>query len=270
MIYSTGLVNFLQQFGSLAQALINGTFEIFSGSAPATGDDAETGTKLVTVSLASGAVTKEVLATCLVALTGGASGNVSSITIGGYEVLGATVNYDTSLANTASLIVAQINRYSAESVLKCSASVSGTDITISAPPGTGTALNGKAVVVTSSTITTTINGGSADNMGEGAGGSTAGVAAVNGLKFGNVSAGKLAKGTSAWSGVIANTGVAGYFRIKGSITDAGGVSTTAIRLQGTCGTSGSGADYIMANTTLTATQTHTVDTWEHTLDKTQV
>lgn len=46
-----------------------------------------------------------------VTLTGGSSGNVSSITVNSIEVLGATITYSTSLAYTASLIADQINAY---------------------------------------------------------------------------------------------------------------------------------------------------------------
>ena len=87
---------------------------------------------------------------------------------------------------------------------------------------------------------------------------TAGVASVNGLTYGAIASGVLSK-SGVWSGVVSSGGTAGYFRICGSVVDAGSSSTTLVRIQGTCGVSG--ADYNMSSTTLTAAATHTVDTF---------
>ena len=59
-----------------------------------------------------GTLTANIAAFTTLTVTG-ASGSVTSITINGVEVLGATVAYDTSTSNTAALIVAQINAFSA-------------------------------------------------------------------------------------------------------------------------------------------------------------
>lgn len=254
--YSTYLRDRLLRDVSMQRALQGGVFRIYSGSAPATADAAVTGTLLDEVSLASGTWTPGTLATGIVNLTGGASGNVSSITVDGYEVLGATVTYATSLTVTAGLIAAQINSYQGPG-LKMTATSSGADVTISVLPGTGTTLNGKTIAVTSATITTTINGVSSTTVG--GAGATAGVASVNGLTFGATASGVLSK-SGIWSGVVASSGTAGYFRITGPQVDAGGATgTTQVRVQGTCGTSG--ADYNMSSTTLTALATHTIDTF---------
>ena len=78
------------------------------------------------------------------------------------------------------------------------------------------------------------------------------------LYFGLPASGAMSKSSDTWSGLIGTTGVAGYFRIVRP-DDDGTESTTQKRLQGTVSTSG--AELNMGNTTLTATQTHTVSTY---------
>jgi hypothetical protein len=85
----------------------------------------------------------------------------------------------------------------------------------------------------------------------------AGVAAVNGLVLGSIANAVLGKGSGVWSGVNSASGVATHFRLEGSIADAGALSTTHHRVQGTCGV-GSG-DYPLSSTTFTSGRTHTVD-----------
>ena len=80
---------------------------------------------------------------------------------------------------------------------------------------------------------------------------------ANGLNFGAVSEGTLAKETGeVWSGVAGNTGTAGWFRFYAN--DVGtGASTTAIRFDGSVATSG--AQLNMSNTTITTAGTTTID-----------
>lgn len=244
---STGLMDFLAQHGSYKKAFEGGKLKIYTGTQPASADSPMTGTLLCTVTLASGARTEEVCSCGTVELTGGASGNVSSIKVNDVEVLGATITYTTSLTVTAALIAAQINAY--QSVPKYRATSSGAVITIKAMPGTGTGPNSYVVATTASTITKT-------DTAFGAGGAAvAGVAGVNGLTFGTISGGILSKSSAAWSGVNAATGTAGCFRLESTEADANGTSTTAIRLDGSVGTSGS--DLNLSSTSLTSGATHT-------------
>ena len=253
---STGLRQFIQEVGSFKMALEGGVMEIYSGSAPTSADDAVTGTKLCKITKGSGAHTPETLSTGIVLLSGGASGNVSSITIDGYEILGATITFNTSLTQTAADIVSQISRY-VGTPNWVSATSSGATITLTAIPGTGIKLNGKTIAVTAATITYTINGGSSTTIG--GAGATAGIASANGIEYDYSTTGKI-KLYSSVSGVNITSGTAGYFRILSSVTDAGGSSTVLIRIQGTCGTSG--ADYNMINTLFELAATHTVATLE--------
>lgn len=78
------------------------------------------------------------------------------------------------------------------------------------------------------------------------------------LYFAVPASGSMSKATDTWSGLIGTGGVAGYFRIVRP-DDDGLLSTTQKRLQGTISTSG--AELNMGNTSLTATETHTVTTY---------
>lgn len=252
---STGLRNFLSVHGSLKKAFNGGVLKIYSGSQPASADSAVAGTLLCTLTLASGARTDEVRSCGTVELTGGSSGNISSITVNSVEILGETITYTSSLTATAALVAAAINAY--QSVPKYEATSSGAVITIKAMPGTGTGPNGYAVVSTTATITKTDT-----NMGAG-GAAVAGVEQVNGLTIGQVAAGVLSKASGVWSGTNAAGGTAGCWRFCSTEVDANGTSTTLMRMDGAIATSGS--DLNVASTTLTLGATFTVDQFDITV-----
>jgi hypothetical protein len=80
----------------------------------------------------------------------------------------------------------------------------------------------------------------------------------NCIYFAPPSAGAMSKASETWSGEVQVSGVAGYFRIV-QPEDDGTDSNTQIRLQGDISTSG--AELNMANTSLVAAETHTVDSY---------
>ena len=84
--------------------------------------------------------------------------------------------------------------------------------------------------------------------------------ATNGLTFASASGGAVAK-TGVWSFNGVATGTAGWFRLKGNATDAGGASTTLPRLDGSIATSG--ADLNLSNISIVTSAPTTVDsfTW---------
>lgn len=85
---------------------------------------------------------------------------------------------------------------------------------------------------------------------------TGGVAA-NGINFGNVSSGVLAKETGeVWSGEASATGTAGWFRIYDNAKTTG-ASTSEIRMDGAVATSGSQLN--LSSTAITSGGTITVD-----------
>lgn len=82
------------------------------------------------------------------------------------------------------------------------------------------------------------------------GGSFSGGTITNGLLFGDPSSGVVAiKSTQTWQGTAVATGTAAWFRFYANAYNTG-VSTTAVRFDGTIGTSGSGADLIMSSTSI--------------------
>lgn len=250
--YSTGARQHLASRGSFRDAFQNGRIEIYTGAQPTNADAAVTGTLLCTITDSSAARTAEVLAAGSVTLDTGTGGSLDTLTVNGVEIMGAAVPFNTSLTQTAADVAA-----------KCQASLSSVDytvtssgavITITARPGTGTGPNGFVVASTATTITKT----DANLAG--------GVAAVNGLKFGDSAAGVLAKlSTQTWSGVNGATGTAGWYRAYGSVADAGGLDSTgtAIREDGAISTSA--AELNMASTALTATATTAITAWQRTI-----
>jgi hypothetical protein len=90
---------------------------------------------------------------------------------------------------------------------------------------------------------------------------TSGTGVTDGLRFGTAASGQIFKGTAgsqAWSGIVSVAGVAGYFRLYGTAGTSGS-SPTEVRIDGNVGVSGS--DLVMANTSLTANATFTIDTF---------
>lgn len=89
-----------------------------------------------------------------------------------------------------------------------------------------------------------------------------------GLTLGAAASGAIPKTSSeTWSGVNAASGTAGYWRWVAP-GDDGTLSTTQKRLQGTCGTSGSGADMTMPSLSLEAGVAQPIDAASITLPTT--
>lgn len=82
--------------------------------------------------------------------------------------------------------------------------------------------------------------------------------ATAGLAFTAATLGVLAKNVSSWSGVVSAAGVAGYFRFY-CTAGTSGSSATDRRVDGNIGVSG--ADMVLANTSLVAGATLTIDTF---------
>ena len=83
-------------------------------------------------------------------------------------------------------------------------------------------------------------------------------AAANGNNFDDITTGVLSKDTNVWSGVGLADGTAGYWRMydNGEIT---GAVSTAKRMQGLCGTSGTA--FVMSSTSIVTGATITLDTF---------
>lgn len=87
----------------------------------------------------------------------------------------------------------------------------------------------------------------------------------NGLEFENSPTdGIIEKSASeVWSGVAVATGTAGWFRFVGNAADAGALSTTLPRIDGSVGVSG--ADMNFGTTSIVTGRTYTLDTFSLTL-----
>lgn len=84
---------------------------------------------------------------------------------------------------------------------------------------------------------------------------------TNGLTFAEPANGAVAK-TGTWSFVGIAAGTAGWFRFKANAVDNGGVSTTAVRMDGSCGTSG--ADLNISNIVIAVGAPNTCDAFTYT------
>ena len=246
---SKGLRNFLNEGGSLKQAFAGGKILLYTGSQPADADAAVTGTLLCTYTSSSGAHTAEVRSTGSVALTGGASGSVDTLTVNSIEIMGSATAFNTTLTQTAADICTKINN-NPKNMLFVASNGGTATVTITAKPGLGTLPNAWVVASTVTTITKTDA-----NM-------ASGVNQANGLLFDDSAAGALVKSPSqTWSGVAGNTGTAGWFRLVGSVADAGSADSSEVfhRVDGNVATSG--ANLNLSSTSITATATQTISTF---------
>ncbi len=88
--------------------------------------------------------------------------------------------------------------------------------------------------------------------------------ATNGLDFDSPADGVIEKAAAeTWSGVGLADGTAGWFRLMGNVSDAGGTSTTLARLDGSVGTSG--ADLNLGSVAIRTGATVTIDVFQFTL-----
>lgn len=249
---STGARNGMAGRMGFAAMFNKGYINVYTGAQPASADAAATGTLLGTFSASSGALTKETRATGSIQLTGGASGSVNTVTVGGLNIIpDGAVAFNTSLNQTASDLCDAINRNG-----MFEATVSTDTVTIKGRPGTGV-----TTAAVSSTLTTIT--ASYVNMGSG----VAGVAPVNGLILGVEASGVIAKPSSqVWSFAGVAAGTAGWARFYSSDGGDSGILLSAApwypRLDGTCGV-GSG-DFQLSTLAITVGLPVTLDTFSWT------
>ncbi len=249
---STGARNGMAGRMGFAAMFNRGYINVYTGAQPASADAAATGTLLGTFTASSGALTKETRATGSIQLTGGASGSVNTVTVGGLNIIpDGAVAFNTSLNQTASDLCDAINRNG-----MFEATVSTDTVTIKGRPGTGV-----TTAAVSSTLTTIT--ASYVNMGSG----VAGVAPVNGLILGVEASGVIAKPSSqVWSFAGVAAGTAGWARFYSSDGGDSGILLSGApwypRLDGTCGV-GSG-DFQLSTLAITVGLPVTLDTFSWT------
>lgn len=161
----------------LRKALSNSHIVFYTGTQPLSAN-ASIGSSQAIISFTKndGQFTPETRAQWKFAITDTTAGDtVTTIYIGGFEILGGTVTATTSVDNDlAALVAAQINT----NIRNCdfTATASTNNVTITAPKGTGTAWNLAAIVCAGSGVTFTY-----DPVGGGV--KTSGITALNGITF---------------------------------------------------------------------------------------
>lgn len=261
---STAMRNFLADRGSWADALSGGRIKVYSGVQPATADDAPTGTLLATFTTAGATFVPEVRATATLTISGSA-GSVSSVTVGGMELLSAAVDFTTDLTTTAGLIAAGIN--ARRLAHRFTAAAVGATVTLTAPLNSGSAMNGMTVAATATTLAVSVNGGSSTTLG--GTGATAGVDSSGGLGFLDAAAGVLKKDAGAWQGIGLADGSAGWMRFEGTDTDTGAPDTSFQFLRFDCSIGTTGADINVTNTTVAVGAGQTFGKFELTIPAAQ-
>lgn len=246
---SIGLRNALAQGMGFGAVFNKASINIYSGAQPATADSAVAGTLLGTVTLSSSGLTQETQASGTITITGGST-SVLTVTVGTFNIIpDGAVPYNTSVNQTASDLCDAINRNGIYT-----ATVSGAVVTIKPRPGAGASHNGYLVSSTGSVTATYAN-------------MSGGVNSAAALIFSIPVAGVIGKPSSAiWSfNGIAN-GTAGWFRLVGSVADAGATISAApfhARLDGSIATSG--GDLNLSNIAITTGSPNTIDSFTFTV-----
>jgi len=246
---STGMRDYLLAEGPVRKALEDCVVKIYTGSAPASADDAVTGTLLAIITKSGGTVSADERSTPRVykiTIPNATLGNTVKInvTVDGVGptthtfTITASEDTDTKVAKKVAQMLSDIPQLLAiadqdatgPAALWVQGRIDGLDLTLADGGGTTTAtVTAKQAAVRQDT-----------------------------LQFGPSSGGSMPKNSDVWSGTVLVNGVAGYFRIVTS-NDDGTLSTTQLRIQGSCSTSG--AELNLSNLSLVATETHTVSNY---------
>lgn len=249
---STGLRNYLLGEGSMRKAFEDAVIKIYSGSAPASADNAVTGVLLAVITKNSGTVSSGERSTPRVykiTVPNNTQGNTCKVNVT-VDGVGPTTYTYTILAedDTTTKVAIKIARMlndipqlqaiadqdaALPGVLWIQGRIDGVDITLADGGGT-------------TTLTVTAKQAAARS---------------NAIYFAAPVSGAMAKASEVWSGAVLVSGVAGYFRIVTSNDDGtqSTQSTEHIRLQGVVSTSG--AEINLSNTSLVSGSTLTLDTF---------
>jgi len=246
---STGLRDYLLGEGSMRKALEDCVMKIYSGAAPASANDAVTGVLLVSVTKASGTVSSGERSTPRayeITIPNATTSNtvIINVTVDGVGPTSYTYTIlaeDNTMAKVCIKVARMLNdipqlvaipdiNADTPGILFAQGRIDGLDLTLANGGGTTTA-----------TVTAMQAAARSDAM-----------------YFAAPSSGAMSKASETWSGLIATSGVAGYFRFVTS-SDDGTLSTTQVRAQGAVSTSG--AELNLSNTSLVAATTLTIDTY---------
>lgn len=243
--FSTGTRNGILAGLGISGMFLRGFVQIFTGTQPADADMASTSSTLLGV-LSDGGLTPsyETAATGTITLTGGASGSINTVTVGGMNIIpDGAVPFNASLNQTASDLCDAINR---NGIYR--ASVAGAVVTISPRAGAGDSHNAYVVTATLSTITA-----SYANM-------SGGVDGANGLIWQPPVTGVIDKPTRPYSFIGLASGTAGWYRHITAAGDSGLLLSGAPWLPRIDGAIGIGVgEGQMSNTVVTLGVPNTID-----------
>lgn len=245
-------------------AMANGRIKYYDGGQPASADDVPSGSLLATFTLSAGSFTGETRATVVLILTGSA-GSIDTLTAGGGIPLIDSAVSAGSLALMADALAAAIN---AKQQIPFFTAVSDgiSKITISGPVGMGADCNGLTLEHTETTTTVTVNAGDGSNFGQAvtSGAQVVGVSSINGLNMAYPDVtGILSKEATAWQAVAIKSGTVGWARWEFDPDDDQSSSTLFRRMDFSVGTSGT--DLIVGTTTITISETYSIDSGTFTL-----
>ena len=289
--FSQGVVNNVAMGEGWGDVIKNSVCVVYSGSQPATPEVAATaGTELVRFTLASGTLTSEIQGSCKVVLA--SYGTVADVVnmglnVGASAVVSLTGGNVTGYASLALLTQACVDAINKNWTYPDFKAVMGGTIVgaitygaanagefyVIAPKNSGTSFNTASITFANTTTTAALNGGGASTtatgaFGPGTGGSTAGVAAANGLTMTYPASAGIISNYGVWSGLASATGVAGWFRILctphydtglTTLSTSGMDTSLQMRVDGTVGTSG--ADMLVVSTSVTSAVTQTVSSF---------
>jgi hypothetical protein len=253
--FSTGLVNYLLNEGCLKQGMQDFILKFFSGTAPASADDAEGGATVLCkltknsqpVDLTELSIAKQAMIEITVATTG----NTVIVAINGVDYTYTVLAEDDDLRKVArkvalmlsgipEVIAVALAANGADGKIAVQSRIAGLSFTIAKGGGGG-----------GGTATWTVTDNTIANSRSDA------------LQWGSVAAGKISKEAgNPWSGVNLANGVASWFRVV-LPDDDGLASTTRLRIQGAVATSG--AEINMNSTTFTQNATTTQDSLDITI-----
>lgn len=217
--FSSGAVDALQENGCLKEIFHDMIVDGYSGSQPASADNAATGIHLFRITLVGGAFTAGVKSTRRMdkaTITYGIDGDDYVLVINGTAYSYTAVNGDDDDAVAlalAALVDASpvVEAYAAANIIYTRAIYGGVDYTIA---NTGTTTGGNNVVA-----------------------AVVANARINGLQWGDSVLGVLSKEAGAWEGVNLADGTVGYFRAKANAVDDDSESTSLVRMDGNVSTS---------------------------------
>jgi len=244
--FSTGLVQSLAKDKSLKEVMHDGVLRVYSGNQPSSADDAKDGTLLLEVTLAGAGFTPGVKSTRQIdkdVIGSNTQDQTFILTINGTDIYTYVAGAAESTTTIATALAALVDESDVVTAVS-----DGADVIVRARFA-GVAYS----IAKSGTGTHTLSNLVANNR-------------IAGLQFGSALAGVLSKESGVWSGLVLESGNAGWWRLYGNAVDPGTSSSTTLpRIDGSCSTVS--GEMLMSSINLVKDITITVDQFNVTIPK---